>query len=190
MTRANDPHGIKARLAAAGRTQAELAEFLDMKIDATNRLINGSRRMQSADAELIESFFGGARRQAPAGRIPVFGYAAAGGDDRIAWADDTVLETLEPPILQGGLRPDAAVRVIGDSMEPRLYAGERVYVRFNVPPARGQDCIVELLNGQAMVKTYEGGRDGVIFLRQFNPDRQVTVARSQVRAIHAIVARD
>ena len=99
-----------------------------------------------------------------------------------------IIEWIEPP----ALRPAAdlvAIRVLGDTMEPRLFAGELVVAQLGVPPARDRDCFVELLDGSGLVKSYRGLKMGHVLLGQFNPDDEVRLEATKVRALHAVIWR-
>ncbi len=145
--------------------------------------------MEADEARRIEAFFGDdAPQPAAYVQIPVYGYAAAGGADRVAIANDQVLDRIEIPA--GMTRGDTmAIRIAGDSMEPRLYSGELVIVERNVPPDRNGDCVLELADGSAIVKQYRGQRDGFYFLHQYNPDEEVRIPITSTRAIHAVKYR-
>jgi SOS-response transcriptional repressor LexA len=184
------PPEIRARLKQTGRTQTALARHLGKSKDSVSRLMRGERTLDYDEAERISAFFD-ADRPPPAAQflqIPVYGYVAAGGTDRVAMASDQVLDRIEVPV--GLVRGDAiAIRVAGDSMEPRLYSGELVIVGLGIAPARNGDCVVEMRDGTAMVKQYQGQKDGVVFLRQLNPDEEIRVSATQVAKIHAVLYR-
>jgi len=183
------PPEIRKRLTETGRTQAALARHLGKSKDSVSRLLAGQRNMDVEELTQIQSFFGDAQPRPPEFvQIPVYGYAAAGGGDRVAMASDQVLDRIEVP---AGLTrgQTIAIRVAGDSMEPRLYSGELVIVELGVPPNRGGDCVVEMRDGSALVKQYQGAKDGFVFLFQHNPEQEVRVPMIDVRAIHAVKYR-
>lgn len=183
------PPEIRDRLRRSGRSQAALGRAIGKSKDSVSRLMNGQRSMDVEEAAAIRDFFSEGDEPRPQFvQIPVYGYAAAGGEDRIAIADDRVLDRIEVPF--GLIRGEAvAIRIAGDSMEPRLYSGETVIVGLGVPPQRNGDCVVEMRDGTALVKQYRGSRDGTVFLHQLNPDREVRVESSKVKALHAVVYR-
>lgn len=192
---------LRGRLKLLGKSQADLARALDNLDPSTmSKLLddNGSRRVQAHEIPKIEAFFGerleldGApepasfapRRQVQK-RVPVYGYAA-GGEDRIAYAEDRVLEWREPPPLWNGSGYLAYVRLGGTSMEPRYFAGELAPVLLGVEPGRGQDCLIEFMNSTALIKTYMGRKVDRLMAHQYNPARDLTFALTDVRAVHAI----
>jgi phage repressor protein C with HTH and peptisase S24 domain len=183
------PPEIRSRLRATGRTQTALAAHLGKSKDSVSRLVAGQRSMDIDELAQIKEFFGDDQPAAPTTvQIPVYGYAGAGGDDRVVIASDQVLEYIEIPA--GMVRGEAiAVRVAGESMYPRLFSGEMVIVERNVPPVRNKDAVIELKDGSALVKEYRGQKDGVVFLFQYNPEGEVRVPADQVRAMHAVKYR-
>jgi phage repressor protein C with HTH and peptisase S24 domain len=179
---------IAERLAAEGRTKAALARHLGRSVHSIGRLTASARELPASEAQQVENFFNGAAPETPMTRIPVYGYAAAGGDERVSLAANDVLDELELPV--GLIRGEAfGVRVAGDSMEPRLFSGETVIVARKMAPARYGDCVVELRDGTALVKQYRGQRDGKVYLAQFNPPLEFHVEGASVRAVHAVVLR-
>lgn len=179
---------IGARLEAAGRTKKALAAHLGKSVHAVGRLTKSKRELSASDAAKIEVFFGPPIAAPATVRIPVFGYAGAGGPERISLAGDDVLEEMEIPV--GMVRGQAfGVRIAGDSMEPRLFSGETVIVQRKVAPARYGDCVVEMQDGTALVKQYRGQRDGKVHLFQYNPEKEFFVDGAAVQAIHAVAFR-
>lgn len=188
------PEDVRRRLEKSGRRQSDLARHLNIGKDSMSRLLKGpddprGRRMSVEEAASIQSFFASDEPQEPAFQvIDVYGYAQAGGTDRISLADGQVIDRIEIPA--GLVRGDViAIRVAGDSMEPRLFSGETVIVGLNVPPQRDRDCVVEFRDGSAIVKQYKGQRDGQVFLHQYNPDEEVRVDAAKVKSIHAVLYR-
>lgn len=188
---------IPARLRLMRRSQADLARHLDLDPSSLTKTIKGARRVQPAEVIEIEKFFGEKltlgvtapvtpRRRAAPSRIPVYGYAAASDGDRIAYTDSQVIDWLEPPPFWKGGEDLIYVRLIGDSMEPRYFSGEIVPVRLNLPPAKGNDCLIEFSDDTALVKTYQGMRDGRLFAEQYNERRLLDFDATSVRAVHTV----
>ncbi len=196
-----DPKDIPARLQRDGRSQSELARFLHLDPSSLSKTIKGSRRLKADELLKIEDFFGGrsgegaevetlsVRRQVGPRRIPVYGYAAAGGDDVLAFNSGQVIDFIEPPPLWNGAGDLVAIRVLGDSMEPRLFEGETVIAQINLPPTKGSDCIIEMIDGTAVVKTYRGLTAGSVEATQWNPGKSLRFDRNRVKALHAVIWR-
>lgn len=181
---------IKALLQRTGKKQVALAAHMGVSPFVISRLVNSDRELTPSEAAQVEAFFD---LRAPVAepttiKVPVYGYAAAGDDDRVAMASDQVLDHIELP--SGLIRGEViAIRVAGDSMEPRLFSGETVIVALNVTPTRFGDCVVELKDGTGLVKQYRGRRDGHIFLWQYNPEKELRLLETDVKAIHAATMR-
>lgn len=192
---------IPSKLRSMGRSQASLARHLGLDPSSLTKTIKGERRLKADELLKMEAFFGerveprevvsvSDRRAEPAKRIPVFGYAAAGGPERVTLNPGQVIDWIDPPPLWNGAGDIFVVRVIGDSMEPRYFAGEQVVVRQGLPPGRGQDCLIEFNDGSGLIKNYRGSRDGYVWAWQYNPpkgeDHSVRFDASDVKALHAV----
>lgn len=186
---------LKRRLQKAGRNQEELAEALNISPWSASRLVRGQRTMKALEATRIDTWLAETAsdqtKDGPSvgGKIPLYGYAAGSSPERVAFTSSRALDWIDGPPHQVFSGPVAALRVAGDSMEPRLFAGEEVLIALDLPPARGRDCVLEFKDGTAAVKTYEKSRDGWIFCRQYNPDSEVRFAASEVKAVHAVLWR-
>lgn len=151
--------------------------------------MNSDRELTPSEAARIEEFFGDAAPAAPTiERIPVYGYVAGNNGDRIAMGSDSVLDYLEVPAGLTRGHP-IALRVVGDSMEPRLFSGETVIVGLGISPTRYGDCVVEYRDGSGVIKQYRGQRDGKVYLYQYNPEREFPVEAASVKAVHAVLFR-
>ncbi len=190
---------VRERLKAMGRSQADLARHLNLDPSSLVKTLDGRRTLRQRELIKLETFFGEklvadtsaapaeiSSRSRRSRRVPVYGYAAAGGEDRIAFADDQVLEWLDPPPWWNGEADLVYVRITGDSMEPRIHSGEVIPVRLRYPPAKGDDCLVEFRDNTALCKTYESQKNGRVYLKQYNEAKTVDVDASTVRALHTV----
>ncbi|ODT88131.1 MAG: hypothetical protein ABS78_09575 [Phenylobacterium sp. SCN 70-31] len=190
---------IPGRLKASNRTQADLARHLDLDPSSLTKTIKGLRNVQAAEVVKIEEFFGekltvvaaetrliGSRRAATGRRVPVFGYLAKDTLDQISLGEDHVLEWREPPPYWSGAGELMYVRIIGDVMEPRYFDGELVPIRYGVPPAKGEDCLVEYKDGGATVRRYGGRASTMVLLGQYHPPTEQKIDATKVKALHAV----
>ena len=195
-----DPKDIPDRLRRAGRNQSELARFLALDPSSLTKTIKGTRALKVDELNKIEQFFEGdgyevpvisTATRRPQRRIPIYGYAAGGGggEERIAFNSGGIIDFIEPPPLWNGAGDLMGIRILGDSMVPRLFEGEMVIAQVNLPPLRGQDAVIEMTDGSALVKTYRGSTARVIEAEQWNPQKPLTVDKERVRAVHAVVWR-
>jgi phage repressor protein C with HTH and peptisase S24 domain len=188
---------VRGRLKNMRRSQADLARHLELDPSSLVKVLAGSRRVTPVEVLKIEQYFGealevegvgpvGARKARASSRVPVYGYAAAGGDDRIAFAEDRVLDYIDPPPWWNGAGELIYVRLVGESMEPRYFSGEILPVRLNVPPAKNQDCLILFNDATAIVKTFTGRRDGKVWALQYNERKEVHFEASSIQALHAV----
>jgi phage repressor protein C with HTH and peptisase S24 domain len=123
--------------------------------------------------------------------IPVFGHAVGGKDGEFILSGNQVSEVLAPPNLSHV--PDAyAVYVVGDSMEPRYFAGETVFVNPRLPIGRGSFVVAQISKGQeseprAYVKRFVSQDAKRLRLEQYHPKKVLEFPMSTVVAIHRIV---
>ena len=123
--------------------------------------------------------------------IPVYGHAVGGKDGEFILSGNQVSEVLAPPNLSHV--PDAyAVYVVGDSMEPRYFAGETVFVNPRLPIGRGSFVVAQISKGQegeprAYVKRFVSQDAKRLRLEQYSPKKVLEFPMSTVVAIHRIV---
>src|SRR5258707_304288 len=100
-------------------------------------------------------------------------------------------QVLAPPILSH-VRDAYAVYVVGDSMEPRYFAGETVFVNPRLPISRGSFVVAQISKGEepeprAYVKRFLSQDGKRLRLEQYNPKKILEFPASTVVAIHRIV---
>jgi phage repressor protein C with HTH and peptisase S24 domain len=84
--------------------------------------------------------------------------------------------------------PDAfALYVNGESMQPRYYSGERVYIDPSRPLSRDCFVVVECKDDTAMIKQYVRHDHNQVELRQLNPAKLIHIPAEEIRAILRIV---
>jgi phage repressor protein C with HTH and peptisase S24 domain len=123
--------------------------------------------------------------------IPVYGHAVGGKDGEFVLKGNQVSEVLAPPHLAHV--PDAyAVYVVGDSMEPRYFAGETVFVNPRLPISRGSFVVAQVSKGEeaeprAYVKRFVSQDAKRLRLEQYSPKKILEFPASAVVAIHRII---
>ena len=85
-----------------------------------------------------------------------------------------------------------AIRVSGESMAPRFRPGDMIFLRKDVEAAVGDDVIVELFApdggpGNHYLKRLVSRDDRVVTLRQYTPDREITISAAMVRRYYKIL---
>jgi phage repressor protein C with HTH and peptisase S24 domain len=123
--------------------------------------------------------------------IPLYGHAVGGKDGEFILTGNRISEVMAPPNLWHV--PDAyAVYAVGDSMEPRYFAGEIVFVNPRLPISRGAFVVAQISKGQeaeprAYVKRFVSQDARRLRLEQYNPKKVLEFSISAVVAIHRIV---
>jgi len=119
--------------------------------------------------------------------LPIVG-AVRGGTNGFYFNDGEPKEYVRRPPMLEGVANAFALYVDGDSMEPRYFAGEILYVNPNRPVTKDCFVAVELDDGQGMIKQFLRRDDNAVTLRQFNPPKELQVPAGQVKHIYRITA--
>jgi phage repressor protein C with HTH and peptisase S24 domain len=117
--------------------------------------------------------------------LPVMG-AVKGGSEGFYFNEGEAKEFVERPANLRGVSNGLALYVDGDSMEPRYFAGELLYVNPNRPLTKNCFVAVELTDGQGLIKQFLRRSDDEVVLRQFNPPKDIHLRAGEVRKIHRI----
>lgn len=80
-----------------------------------------------------------------------------------------------------------AIEVRGHSMEPRLEPGWLLFIHPRKPARTGQDVVVQLVDGQALIKTYVRSDDNYLILRQYSPAKDIKIPVSDVESVDLVV---
>lgn len=123
--------------------------------------------------------------------IPVYGQAVAGDDGYFIFNGQKIADLLAPPSL-AAVRDAYAVLVSGESMEPRYFAGEAVYVNPYIPVRRGDFVVAQVVNGEdpiprGYVKQYVRKSEAELVLGQLNPAKEMRFPAERVKSVHKIV---
>lgn len=123
--------------------------------------------------------------------IPVYGSAVAGVDGEFALNGTFLYEVMAPP----SLSPVAgayAVQVSGDSMEPRYFDGEVVFVDPTRRMKRGDFVVAQVIMEEtgtrlAYIKRFVRHNDQELVLEQYNPPKQLVFRHENVQSVHFVV---
>ena len=118
--------------------------------------------------------------------LPVLG-AVRGGAEGFYFNEGEAKEYVIRPTFLGGVANGFALFVEGDSMEPRYFAGEILYVNPNRPVSKNCFVAVELQDGRGMIKQFLRRSDDQIVLHQFNPTKDIKLSVEEVKHIYRIV---
>lgn len=125
--------------------------------------------------------------------VPVYGVAVGGTDGDFSLNGDVVDRVRRPPGLADN-RTAFAVYVRGDSMEPRHYQGDLLYVDPLRPARSGDDVLVELKParpgepGPAYIKQLVSQTPLRLVLRQFQPAKEITIPGERVLRVSKILS--
>lgn len=121
--------------------------------------------------------------------LPVLGRARAGYDG-FFFDQGRVNETVGRPPKLTGVRNAFAVYAVGNSMEPRYFEGELLYINPNKPPARGDFVVVECVDGAGWVKRLVRITDTEYVFAQLNPPEERAIPAERIKAVYRIVGSE
>jgi SOS-response transcriptional repressor LexA len=200
---ANPEHTLQSLSLALGRNHAYLHQYV----------VTGSpRELRDRDRRIISRLLGcdeselrdddGAARTVPGApdlalprtppmvtntrNLPILGHAKGGEDAFFIDNGEIAGYTMRPHVLDG-VNDAYAVEFWDTSMEPALKHGHLGWVHPRKPVKPGDDVVVQLNDGQALVKTLIRRTDSHIVLRQYNPAKDFKIERSAIKSIHLIV---
>lgn len=206
---------VAQRRAALGMTQDDLAGAIGMKQQGIDSIEAGrvkrprllrelARTLQTAEDWLLwgegpqEAGIDPATQNARLGAmaafdamIPVYGHAAGGKDGEFPLNGNRIGEIPAPSPLRG-VRDAYAVYVVGNSMEPRYFSGEAVFVNPRLPVRRGDFVVAQIAGDEgsaplAYVKRFAAKEIRSIRLEQFNPRKVLVFPAQKVVSVHRIV---
>lgn len=147
-------------------------DFSDLKENGSNAAI-GSLLMDNAND------------------VPVYGQAVGGDDGEFVLNGEKLEDVFRPPSLSSVI--DAyAVYVNGNSMEPRYFDGEVVYVNPVKKARRGDFVVAQIRDNEretimAYVKRFVRWNERELVLFQFNPEKELKFQARDVISVHLAV---
>jgi phage repressor protein C with HTH and peptisase S24 domain len=121
--------------------------------------------------------------------VPVYGYAAGSLQKGLNLSNGEVIDWVTRHPAQMGINNAFAVYVFSDSMEPRYFRGELVYIHPGRPPEVNRDCIIEMKSGDAYIKRFLRQSEEKIRVAQLNPPQEKEIPKADIKAIYAVVGR-
>lgn len=126
--------------------------------------------------------------------VPVYGHAVGGVHGEFVLNGNKVDDILAPRGLSRTMGA-YAVYVVGDSMEPRYYAGEAVFVNPRLPVRRYDYVVAQIYVGDAaegeapaaFVKRFISRDTRTLRLMQHNPSEVLEFPAERVASIHRII---
>jgi SOS-response transcriptional repressor LexA len=182
----------------ARMTGTELAKRLNIDPHKARRYMRGETPLKADMASQIADIFGvsvehvmgfgGADDPGKQSKLPLYGTAQGGIGSDISDMSYAIDHLDRPDFLKSS--PNAyCVYVTGESMEPRYYAGEIVYVNPARPIRRNDYAVIQTHDDDghhAMIKRYISASDDKVVLEQLNPDKRIELNKNAVEAIHFV----
>lgn len=120
--------------------------------------------------------------------IPMYGAVSASSPELVHFTEDYMIEEVPRHPSVQKVKGAFAMQVAGDSMSPRHFPGERVYIHPHQIPSIGQDCVVvQEPDGNAILKQFRGETSTEWKFSQINPAKEFNIKKSKVRKIFAVV---
>lgn len=178
----------------AGIERREFAKAIGVPYSSLTDWINGRAYPRIDKIEKMAKFFGiekadlvEDRTMASIGarRIPVFSRVAAGIPLE---ASGDVVDYEEIPEIMASSAEYFGLRVVGDSMEPKISSGDTLIVRRQETAEPG-DIVVVLVNGSdACVKKYRPYQDGIMLLSSNPAYDPITYTKEEVEQLPVKIA--
>jgi phage repressor protein C with HTH and peptisase S24 domain len=212
---------LQEALKTTGVSQADLGRYLTLKLKrsidraAVNKMAKGTRNIAADEMIEIVRFLevrppdqGLANSQSKesevpnaivrdklsgdAEYIPLYGHAVGGVDGEFVLNGNILDHILAPPGLSMA-RGAYAVTCAGESMEPRYFDGETVFVDPVTRVRRGDFVVAQIRNDNegsaplAFIKRFVRHNDKELVLEQFNPSKELHFKHDDVVSVHYIV---
>lgn len=194
-------NNIRSLRKERGITGSELARRIGVEAHTLRRWERGEVQPPSHTAAAIASFFnvtlevvlGMEERNEGKGigrpTIPVFGRAEGGSG--IVNFDQPPIDHIEKPGYLDAVDNCYALMVVGDSMEPRFFAGEILIVNPFRAPRAGDFVVVQYRrNGDimAIAKRFVRHTANALTVHELNPDQDIEIAAADVVAVHYVAS--
>jgi SOS-response transcriptional repressor LexA len=173
---------LEKLLGAAG---SSLAEFEALRVTRSAQLA------EADEPRIAES--GRGWRGAPPAPLPLLATSLAGewwpGSEIALHSIDRskVVGRVDRPAAMASDADAYAVTMVGQSMWPRFRAGRWLLVSPAAPVEVGDDVLMQLTNGNALIKELVGRSSSGIELRQFSPDVMFGIEAAEVKAVHKVI---
>ncbi|EJF91652.1 LexA family transcriptional regulator [Bartonella tamiae] len=161
-----------------------LAKALELNV--SDLLVGGLNKLPQSNARIIGSVDFDQTK-----KIPVYGQAVGGIDGEFVLNGNRLYDILCPPQLQA-VAGSYGVVVSGDSMSPRYFDGEVVYVDPTRRTKKGDFVVAQVMIDEnspphAFVKRFCKHNANELVLEQFNPQKELIFPHERVVSVHYIV---
>lgn len=187
---------IKAELERTGQSQAGLARAIGIDPSGVTRMMAGNRRVTKEEWDRILAWFAGFEAPAPLAEpervndnelnLPVYGSARGGLEGDFIDIANPIAWRRIPEWLRGS-KGAMALRISGDSMEPRYYHGDLLWISPERPIRRNDFVLLEYVDGRGVIKRFLGSKGEAVEVEQLNPRRKLSIRRTDLRRILRVI---
>jgi phage repressor protein C with HTH and peptisase S24 domain len=123
--------------------------------------------------------------------VPLYGTVVGGVDGQFE-LNGNLLDRVNAPVSLYGVKNAYAVRISGESMEPRYEDGETVFVNPDRRPTRNDYVVAQIREEPdgpplAFVKKFVRWNSERLVLYQFNPEKELEFDSRMVESVHYIL---
>lgn len=118
--------------------------------------------------------------------LPVLGELRDGSDD-FTFNNLSPQAFVDRPGSLKGVTNAFALYVVGETMEPRFFPGELVFVNPNRPLTRHCFVAIEMTDGRGIIRQFVRRSEAETIVRQLNPDKQTHLRPADVKRLCRIV---
>ncbi len=118
--------------------------------------------------------------------LPVLG-ELRDSTDEFAFNNGTAKEFVDRPSSLKGVINAFALYTVGETMEPRFFAGELLFLNPNRPLTRHCFVAAELADGRGLVRQFIRRNESEVVLRQLNPDKQIHLKLGDLKRLCRVV---
>ena len=118
--------------------------------------------------------------------LPIRGRAQGGDEGNLSLEENPIDWTYRPADLQG-VHGAFAVFVTGDSMIPKYKDQDLAYIHPSKKPRRNRFVLVETMDHHGFIKQFNRWDKDTLILKQFNPEKEIHIARADVRKVMMVI---
>jgi phage repressor protein C with HTH and peptisase S24 domain len=198
----------KALETTPGLTQKGLAERMGLNPAAVNRMLYGRRNIMAEEIPIIEDYLGihlSLSTPQPHSPAPSIKYSQDNRPSAVRNAapltapqnlpvyGDAVQKTVidwvvrHPALLD--MENAFALYVADESMTPRYFKGEVIYLHPHKAPEVNQDCLMILKDGSVLLRRLLLKTAEIVTVTQFNPPQQQQIATTDIQSLYLVVGR-
>jgi len=122
-------------------------------------------------------------------KVPVYGIASGEFQKKPVFSVGNVVDWVLRHPAQSGIGNAFAIYVFSNTMEPRYFQGELIYIHPGRPPEMNRDCVIEMKNGDVHIVRFLNQNEDKIRIAQFNPPKEKDIPLDETKAVYAIVGR-